>query len=64
MGLGPPVCDKCWVIGKWRNNLNPCYCPVCNSTELNATAWSCGMTQEELDGNLRFLLFMKGEELK
>jgi hypothetical protein len=62
MGLGPPVCEKCWVIGEFRHNDNPWYCPICGSTKLKASLWSCGVSQAELEGNLRFLKFMKGPD--
>lgn len=59
MGLGPPVCEKCWVIGEWSHN-NPWHCPICGSTELMASLWSCGISAEELKDNLRFFNFVKG----
>lgn len=63
MGLGPPVCERCWVVAVWPATApDPWHCPICGSTELKANLWSCGVSEEELDANYRFLKFMKGPD--
>lgn len=61
MGLGPPVCERCRVIG----NLNAeqrWICPICGNPDMQWHAWSCGIDEEELEGNYQFLKFMKGPD--
>jgi hypothetical protein len=62
MGLGPPVCEKCRVLGKRSRDFNEPFwgCPICNSRKLKWSAWDCGLTDEELEENYRFLSFVKG----
>jgi hypothetical protein len=62
MGLGPPVCEKCKVLGKISRDFNESfwYCPICNSRKLKWNAWDCGLTDEELEDNYKFLSFVKG----
>lgn len=60
MGLGPPVCEKCIVLYEFKHSYG-WECPICkiNSPD-HMNAWSCGISEEELEGNLRFLKFMQG----
>lgn len=38
-------------------------CPICEQNDdQKGGLWDCGIDEEELDGNLRFLMFMKGEK--
>ena len=62
MGLGPPVCEKCQVIGDFSRDAYQTFwhCPICGSEKLKWNAWDCGLTEEELEDNLRFLKFVKG----
>lgn len=62
MGLGPPVCEKCCVIGELSRNFEkPLWsCPICGNSNMQWSAWSCGISSEELEGNLRFLKFVNG----
>lgn len=62
MGLGPPVCEKCRVIGRMSQDETDYfwYCPICNSRKLKWNAWDSGLTEEELEDNERFLKFVKG----
>ncbi len=64
MGLGPPVCERCQVIGELSPHVVPTFwrCPICFNDEMKWSAWSCGIDAEELESNLRFLKFMKGIE--
>jgi hypothetical protein len=75
MGLGPPVCNKCKVLadltakGDARHGVSVSYgysywhCPICGSAELNSNLWEYDeTTQDEIDGNTRFLKFMNGIE--
>lgn len=60
MGLGPPVCENCLVIYEFKHSYG-WECPICklNSPE-HLNAWTCGISAEELAGNLRFFYFVKG----
>lgn len=61
MGLGPPVCLRCKVIYKFKHSYG-WECPVCKKNDdQRASLWDCGIDEEELEGNLRFLLFMQGK---
>lgn len=62
MGLGPPVCEKCQVVGTLSRDFNnPLWCcPICGNTKMQWHAWSCGLSDNELEGNLRFLKFVNG----
>lgn len=64
MGLGPPVCEKCQVVGDLGREFNNFLwkCPICGNTEMEWSAWSCGLTDTELENNLRLLTFMKKAE--
>lgn len=62
MGLGPPVCEKCRVVGSYEALMMLWYCPICNNKDMQWSAWDCGLTEEELADNLRFLKFVKGED--
>ena len=72
MGLGPPVCTNCMVIGVLTGKNDPLYgiqveygksywhCPICESPELNGNFWEYDSDiQNEIEGNLIFLKFMK-----
>lgn len=63
MGLGPPVCMRCRVIYTFKHSYG-WECPVCkiNDDDQRSYLFECGIGQDELEGNLRFLLFMKGED--
>jgi len=62
MGLGPPVCEKCWVLYEFKHS-HGWECPICKvNSEHCLHAWSCGISEEELEGNLHFLKFMKGPD--
>jgi hypothetical protein len=72
MGLGPPVCTACRVIGELTPEGHPNYgiktsyghshwqCSICGTPEMRASLLTCDISEEELDGNKRFLKFMKG----
>lgn len=65
MGLGPPVCEKCRVYGdidlKARLlGISRWHCPICDNDNMQWSAWDCGLTDEELKANERFLKFVKG----
>lgn len=64
MGLGPPVCEKCRVIGELsRDFYRPLWsCPICGNAKMQWSAWSCGISSDDLDNNLRLLTFMKKVE--
>jgi hypothetical protein len=74
MGLGPPVCTECRVIGELTPEDHPNYgievrygssywqCPICGTPELGSSLFTCGISEDELDGNERFLKFMKGPD--
>ena len=66
MGLGPPVCEKCRVITKSKMNNTPdsignfwvFECEFCGNTLPKWNAWSCGLSDEELENNYKFLKFL------
>lgn len=62
MGLGPPVCEKCRVIGELSRDFDrPLWsCPICGNTDMKWSAWSCGISESELTDNLKFLKFVNG----
>lgn len=72
MGLGPPVCTRCKVVGVLTPKDHPNYgkkvsygfsywqCPICETPELGEHLLTCGIPEDELDENERFLKFMKG----
>jgi len=40
-------------------------CPICEKNDDNKSGlWECGIDEEELEANLRFLLFMKGLDIE
>lgn len=72
MGLGPPVCSTCRVIGETTNENDPRYgakvrygssywhCPICESPELNSNLWEFNLDeQDEIESNTIFLKCMK-----
>ena len=61
MGLGPPVCEHCQVIGMLdhNNSLRTWYCPICGNSDLKDHAGLGDWTKYEQ--NLKFFKFMKGE---
>lgn len=60
MGLGPPICERCLVFYTYKHSYG-WECPICkqNSPE-HLNLWATDYTEEELEGNLRFLQFIKG----
>lgn len=68
MGLGPPVCETCWVVGCMTNRDDPgwgishWHCPICGNAELNGSLFTCKVSEDELEANYRFLRFMKGPQ--
>lgn len=62
MGLGPPVCEKCRVIANFDIDTEQWFCPICDNAKCQWSAWDCGLTQEELKDNERFLKFVKGDD--
>ena len=62
MGLGPPVCEKCLVLYEFKHSYG-WECPICKvNSEDCRYLWSCGISEEELEGNFRFLKFMQGPD--
>jgi hypothetical protein len=61
MSLGPPVCMRCRVIYNYKHSYG-WECPICkvNDDKQQGNLFDCGISEEELEGNLRFLLFIKG----
>ena len=72
MGLGPPVCTKCMVIGVLTDENDPRYgirvkygssywhCPVCESPELISNLWEYDSdTQFEIESDTIFFKFIK-----
>lgn len=64
MGLGPPVCEKCQVIGELSRDFDkPLWsCPICGNTDMQWSAWSCGISEEQLETNLRLMKFISKVE--
>lgn len=63
MGLGPPVCKRCRVLYDFKHSYG-WSCPVCKQNDGDhLNLFNCGVSDEELEGNLRFLLFMKGIDI-
>lgn len=58
MGLGPPVCEKCYVVYEFKHSYG-WECPICkiNSPD-HLNLFDCGKSQEFLDQNLIFLKFL------
>ena len=63
MGLGPPVCLRCRVVYTFKHSYG-WECPICkvNDEGVRGNLFDCGIPEEELEGNLRFLLFMQGKD--
>lgn len=62
MGLGPPVCMECRVIYTFKHSYG-WECPICKlNNDRSNGLFECGISEEELEGNLRFLLFMQGKD--
>lgn len=63
MGLGPPVCLRCRVIYTFKHSYG-WECPICKANDegVRGNLFDCGISEEELEGNLRFLLFMQGRD--
>ena len=40
MGLGPPVCMKCMIIGTLGAGAFPWSCPRCHDTHLKGSLWT------------------------
>lgn len=64
VGLGPPICMKCRVMYTYKGSYG-WECPICETNDENQKGYlfECGISEEELDANLRFLLFMKGIDI-
>lgn len=62
MGLGPPVCENCGVLAYYDADVESWHCKYCGNKKPQWNAWDCGLTEEELDDNKRFLDFVKGFE--
>lgn len=60
MGLGPPVCERCLVLYEFKHSYG-WECPICkiNSPD-HLNAWSCGLTDQYLKNNLKFMKFVNG----
>jgi hypothetical protein len=61
MGLGPPVCQHCMVIVHYHS-VHRWVCKYCGNINPKLNAWDCGLTEEQLEGNARFLDFVKGTQ--
>ena len=60
MGLGPPVCQKCMVIGQLMGDTWTC--PSCYSVRMGSHLWEFTEDyQKRFEDNTKFLKFMKGE---
>ena len=62
MGLGPPVCEKCRVSARYDVDIEIWVCPICSNKKCQWNAWDCGLTEEELNDNERFLRFATGQQ--
>lgn len=60
MGLGPPVCEKCMIRASFDIDIEIWHCVICGNENPKANMFDCGLTEEELDDNERFLRFVKG----
>lgn len=55
MGLGPPVCINCMLVGTLRNN--KLYCNGCGDQNILTHLWELDYkTQETIEANTRFML--------
>lgn len=72
MGLGPPVCLKCMVIGEYvdtpvpmpknaYNLVSNWVCPICGDPDMKGHAGFDTTKWKVYKDNLRFLQFVKGE---
>jgi hypothetical protein len=61
MGLGPPVCLNCRVVYSFKLSYG-WECPICkqNNHDRQGHLFTCDISKEELEGNLRFFNFVKG----
>lgn len=62
MGLGPPVCEKCRVVGEINEKEKAWACPICGNKKMKMNLFDSIISEEELEDNLRFLKFVKGIE--
>ena len=68
-----PVCERCLVkcVRNFKDyNDRSSFgrfvwftCPICGNGDPQSSINESGLTEEELDGNLRFLTFMNGKEI-
>jgi hypothetical protein len=59
MGLGPPVCMKCMVIGNLSEEKG-WFCEICDSRDLKGNLWNnIGVSEDELESNYRFYKAVK-----
>jgi len=62
MGLGPPVCEKCLVLYEYKHSYG-WECPFCKINSLeHLNAWSCGLSEEQLEANKRLQTFLRSVE--
>lgn len=55
---------RCKVIYTYKHSYG-WECPICAKNDDNKSSlWECGIDEEELEANLRFLLFMKGVDIE
>jgi hypothetical protein len=60
MGLGPPVCEHCGVLTYYDVDVESWHCKYCSNKKPQWHMFACGLTGEQLEGNARFLDFVKG----
>ena len=61
MGLGPPVCTDCRVIGEIIGDTWTC--PMCYSIRLGSHLWEYTKEyQQQFEANTRFARFMRGRD--
>jgi len=61
MGLGPPVCTKCMVIGQLSGGT--WVCPVCYSVRLGNHLWEFTEEyQKRFEDNTKFMKFVQGKD--
>jgi len=63
------VCERCMVKcvkhhkdnGNW-GMISWSECPICGNGDPQLDTDDCGLTDDELESNRRFLMFMKGQD--
>lgn len=61
MGLGPPVCQHCKVMGELSDEKG-WHCPICGELDLHDHAGFNIEHWKQLRRNEKFLRFVKGED--